>query len=419
VATRSGDLRTKIVNSVLAFVLAGGIYLGIIFHPVVKQNVEGGYFDFIVIYTGASIVKQGHARHLYDYNEQKSVQFRVAGRDTPLPFNRTPFEALALAPLALLPYVWAYRAWTLLNILLIGLTAHVLREYLGNVQSLLLRVVWVLSASIPLFVGLVQGQDSLLMLFLFALTFASLKNNREPRAGVMLALALFKAQYVLPFILIFFLKRRWKMVSAFLGVAVLLGLVSFSLIGWSGVTDWIHILRGQTAELPSVAASADKAILSAAMPNLRGSLYAVLANRVSPAALSVLVGLGSLVLLVWGIRRWSSNYRSGNRTFDLLFALNLVVTLMVSYYEFIHDLVLVALPILLVFSYFETSPLPRSPRRLIFTASALLLCVVAVLLFNTGSRQFNLLFWPELALALALSSEITALRKLDAETRTA
>ncbi|HKS97714.1 MAG TPA: glycosyltransferase family 87 protein [Terriglobia bacterium] len=401
-------MRTKIVNSVLGVVLAVGIYLGIILHPVVKQNVEGGYFDFIVIYTGASIVKDGHARHLYDYNEQQAVQRRVAGRDTPLPFNRTPFEALALAPLALFPYVWAYRVWTLLNFLLIGLTAHVLRDYLGNVQSLLLRVVWVLSASIPLFVGLVQGQDSLLMLFLFALALASLKNNQEPKAGVVLALALFKAQYVLPFMLIFFLKRRWKMVSAFLGVAVLLGLVSLSLIGWSGVTAWLHILRGQTAELPSATVGADKAILSVAMPNLRGFLYAILVGRVSPAVLGALVAFGSVVLLVWGMRCWRAGYRSDDRTFGLLLALDLVVALIVSYYEFIHDLVLVALPILLVFSYFETSPLPRSPRRWIFTGSALLLCVVAVLLFNTGSRQFNLLFWPQMALAFALSREIAA-----------
>ncbi|HEV2492762.1 MAG TPA: glycosyltransferase family 87 protein [Terriglobia bacterium] len=410
-------MRTKIVNSALAIILAGGIYLGIVLHPVVKQNVDGGYFDFIVLYTGGSIVKEGHARHLYDYDVQRAVQLRVAGRETPLPFNRTPFEALALAPLALFPYVWAYRIWTLVNFLLIGLTAYVLRAYLENVHSLFLRVVLVLSASIPLFVGLVQGQDSLLMLFLFTLTFVSLKEHRESRAGFLLALALFKAQYVVPFVLIFFMKRRWKMVSAFLGVAVLLGLLSLSLIGWSGVADWVYLLREQNTRLPSAAVRADKAILSSAMPNLRGFLDAVLVSRVSPTALSTLVGLGSVVLLVWGIQRWGAGYWSDDRAFDLLFALNLVVALMVSYYEFIHDLVLIGLPILLVFSYFETSPLTRSPRRLIFIGSALLLFVVAVVLFNTGSRQFHLLFWPELALAFTLSSEIAASQT--AETGTA
>jgi glycosyl transferase family 87 len=410
-------LSSKLVNSVLSIVLVGGIYLGIILHPVVKQNVEGGYFDFVVLYTGGKIVKEGQARHLYDYGTQQEAERSVTDRPTPLPFNHTPFEALLFAPLAFLPYLWAYRIWVLVNFGLIGCSAWLLRSYLRDIERLWLRLVFVLSSFVPLFVGIVQGQDSLLMLLLFTLAFVSLKRGRESRAGCFLALALLKCQYVLPFVAVFFVKRRWKLVSVFLAGSVLMGLVSLWLVGWSGARDLMHLLQRQNVNLPNASQNAEEKVLSAAMPNLRGLLDAVLAGRVSPTSLTLVVAVCSIILVVWGITRWGAGYESDGKTLDLLLALNLVIALLVSYYEFIHDLVLISLPVLIVFSHFETSRIARPLRRLMSTGAALLLFLVEFLLFDIGSRQFWVLSLLLLALAFLISAEISDIRTAPGEHR--
>jgi hypothetical protein len=391
------------------------LFFGVILVPGIKENVRVGRFDFIVLYTGGTLVKQGLIKHLYDYDKQTEIERNLTGRLSPLPFNHTPYEALLFAPLACFPYLWAYLIWALINLGLVALSAYLLRAYLENVRSLSLRLVFVLSVIVPLFLAIVHGQDSVLMLFFFTLALVSLKQGRESRAGCYLALALLKCQFVLPFVPVFFIKRRWRVVSAFLAVSVLLVLISFWAIGWGGVVDWMKLLKQENAAVPYGAESGDKLVSYYGMPNLRGFFYVALAGRVSPLGLNLLLAGCSVALVVWGIHRWGTTYQSERRDLELLLALDLVITLLVSYFAWPHDLVLVSLPILLTFSYYETSGAAFSLRRLIFVGSALLLFVVPVVLFATNSKHSWLLSWLLLALLFALSGEITGARLREAK----
>lgn len=384
--------------------------------PGIEENVRIGRFDFIVLYTGGDIVKQGQAKHLYDYDTQRQVQRNLTGRLTPLPFNHTPYEALLFVPLAWVPYLWAYRIWALFNIALVALSAYLLRDDLGNVRSLTLRLVFVLSVIAPMFLAIVHGQDSILMLFFFAAAIASLKRDRETRAGCFLALALLKCQFVLPFVPVFFVKRRWRMASAFLAVSLFLVLVSFGVIGWSGLVDWTRLTRQQNAAAALSTGNADMIVSFFGMPNLRGFFYAALAGRMSPSGLNLLLAVCSVALVVWGLWRWGPGYKSQGGEFGLLLALDLVVAFLVSYYAWPHDLVLMGLPILLTFSYFETSRAARSLRRLIFVGSASLLFIVPLFLFSTDSKHSWVISWLLLALLFSLSAEIADARQREANT---
>jgi len=408
----------KLVNSVFGVVLAGLVvsFFGVILLPGLKENAKVGRFDFIVLYTGGSLVKQGQAKHLYDYERQREIERNLTGRLNALPFNHTPYEALLFVPLACLPYLWAYQIWALINLALVALSAYLLRDYLEHVRSLPLRLVFVLSVIAPLFLAIVHGQDSILMLFLFTLAFVSLKQNRESRAGCFLALALLKCQFVLPFVPVFFIKRRWRLVSAFLAVSVVLVLISFSVIGWRGLLDWMSLLKQENAPVPYTAGSSEKLVSYYGMPNLRGFFYAVLTGTMSPVGLNLLLAACSVILVVWGIRRWGAGYEREGGEFQLLLALDLVITLLVSYFGWPHDLVLVGLPILLTFSYFENSRAALSPRRLVFVGSALLLFVVPLFLFSTNSKHSWVISWLLLALLFSLSAEITDARQRQATT---
>ena len=85
---------------------------------------------------------------------------------------------------------------------------------------------------------------------------------------------------------------------------------------------------------------------------------------------------------------------------------------MVSYHPNIHDLALVAMPILLVFNHFETAKVPETAKvagsfnRTLLTGVALALFGVTIFLFNLGSRWFWVLALLMLILAGAISREI-------------
>src|ERR1700680_3099550 len=68
--------------------------------------------DFLNLYTGASLALSGHFGDLYDYSIQSAVS-RAQVPDVTLvfPFVRPPFYALALSPLALLPFRDAFAVW--------------------------------------------------------------------------------------------------------------------------------------------------------------------------------------------------------------------------------------------------------------------------------------------------------------------
>ena len=83
--------------------------------------------------------------------------------------------------------------------------------------------------------ALLPGQDSILLLFLYGLAFSALATGRAFVAGVFLALALFKFQLVLPFVLVLLLRRQWKAVWDLVLLAFVLLLVSAEVVGWNGV----------------------------------------------------------------------------------------------------------------------------------------------------------------------------------------
>ena len=95
--------------------------------------------------------------------------------------------------------------------------ARVPREDLGYLA------LWFIFA--PLGIALYQGQSSLVLLSLFIATFIAFRQGRDFRAGLWLGLGLFKFQFVLPFVLILFLLRKWKFMQGFSLMAALLAIL--------------------------------------------------------------------------------------------------------------------------------------------------------------------------------------------------
>jgi hypothetical protein len=84
-------------------------------------------------------------------------------------------------------------------------------------------------------------------------------------------------------------------------------------------------------------------IVQTEMPTLRGFTYLVLGGRLSPRYLGIFIALGSVALVWWLVRRWGQVEKLEDRTFDLLFSLSVVVSILVTY-----DLLLLVLPVTIV-----------------------------------------------------------------------
>src|SRR6266851_9296398 len=300
--------------------------------------------DFSVTYLGARIIYQGQGAKVYDLREQASLKSSLFTRAEPLIYEHPPFEAFFLAPLAGLPYRTAYLLWGLVNALIWLVLPYVFRPYAPVPKDALgYLALWLLFA--PLGIALYQGQSSLLLLLLYALTFISLKLGHDFRAGLCLGLGLFKFQFVLPFLLIFVFRRKWKLLRGFALTAALLGAVSLAAVGWQGLLSYVHLLL-------NIACNPDNLSYGAAtdMASLQGFVHSILGRRVGPAIVRLMVAAVSVFLVLLIAWRWRQE--NTEDSFDIMFAVALVFSLVTGFHMFLHDMSPLILAMLLVCAHF-------------------------------------------------------------------
>ena len=212
----------------------------LILHAVLAWNlreyIPKGYADFTIFYSAGKIIRSGPRANLYDGTLQFQVQREFAPevriRQAALPYNHPPFEALLFVPLTWLGYLNAYLVWNLFNLLALCTIPILLRDQVALLRT---RPPWFWAllalAFFPAFMTLIQGQDSILLLLIFVLTYVFLKKNADFVAGSCLALGLFRFHLVLPLALILLLRSKRKAVLGFSCVAVFLLVLSVGLVG--------------------------------------------------------------------------------------------------------------------------------------------------------------------------------------------
>ena len=309
--------------------------------------------DFSVTYIGSRMVYLGQGSKLYDLAEQQKLKRQLLPDAEPLIYEHPPFEALLLAPLGALPYKTAYLLWGLINVAIWLMLPYLLRPYAPAPRDDLgYLALWLLFA--PLGVALFQGQSSLALLLVYSLAFVALKQGRDFRAGAVLGLGLFKFQFILPFVLIFLLRRQWRFMKGFLLTAAGLGVLSVVAVGWPGIWSYIQLLV-------SVVRHPDNSTYGAAigMGTVQGFVHALMGKVLGRSAISLLVAAISAALIGWSAWRWrASGDGEGGRNFDLMFAVSVVVALVTGFHMFTHDLSPLMLSMLLVAAHFPGGDRP-------------------------------------------------------------
>ncbi len=353
-------------------------------------SIPQGLPDFSIFYTAGRMVRDGHGAHLYDDAAQESEQRRFSPsalrrRGSILPYNHPPFEAIVFAPLARFSYLTAYLIWLLVNLTLLAATVLILRNRLSGLRSIPLYL-WVLAglAFFPIFIALIQGQDSILMLFLYALAFASLERGAEAAAGSWLALGLHKYHLVVPFIAP--LWRRVRLIAGFAGIALLLGGASLAVSGWQTLQRYPRYVWATEHDVRYVWNSPH-----GNTANLRGLTSAVVPEdqALARTILLLLFSALTLALMVYATRRARFTDPSERHA---VIALNLFGTTLLSYHIYVHDLSILFPAILLLFELLQSGAAMASwARKALYACAAILFCSPVYMVLTLRYSQLQLL----------------------------
>jgi len=304
---------------------------------------------FSAFYSAGSILRQGNASKLYEVQEQARVEraeLDVTKQTNFLVYVYPPAYTLLFVPLALLPYPTAYLIWGAMNVLLWVSFQHLLRPY-ASVPRQPLRYLLLCSAFLPLWVVLVRGQTTLLLLVTYSLVFVSLKRNQDIKAGVFLGLGLLKFQLVLPFALICLLRGKWKLIAGFASAGSVLGALSALVVGPRGVLAYGRLLINLVKDPSNQSWGNFNVVWN--MPTLKGLFGTLLTGRVASHWIDALVGIISAFLIMFTVWKWRrEDQRSGGGSLNLMFAAALVVTLVTGTHLYVYDLTLMILAVLLV-----------------------------------------------------------------------
>ena len=358
------------VHPILITILVLIVLFNLKLFSITQNQILEGYGDFASFYASGLIVRAGRGSELYNYDTQREVQRPlfpgVETREDALPWVHPAFETLIYVPLTFLSYSKAIATWILINVFILVLLSAWLPSYLPS-RKMLARILLLLSilASFPVLVTLIQGQDCILLLLLYALAFICLKKDRPALAGCILAFGLFKFQLVLPFAAIFLLQRQWKFISGFAVASIVPIVGSVVIAGSSGTMEYLRfLLRFSQSPLDQFEIDPSK------MPNIRGILYSVTGGSLSNKYLFIATIIGSIVLIAWAIKATRSS------TLEVRFAIAMLVSLSASYYLFVYDLTLAVLPLFLVISQ-RSSTMDRRSR--LYQGIFLVLCAVLLM----------------------------------------
>jgi Glycosyltransferase family 87 len=387
----------------------------LLFHLMLFWHAKGdalqGSADFSAFYSAVKMVQQGQGARLYDIAAQGRMQSalypNVTTRSGTLIYDHPPFEALLYLPLAYVSYPAAYVIWGAFNLLLLMFVMVLLWPYMTELKSLWRPLpVLLFLGFFPVFVDMLQGQDSLLLLLVFTLVFVSMKAGCDLRAGCFLAIALFKFQYALPFLVPFVLWRRWKFVGGFAISSAVLFLLSLPVAGIRGTLSYAPFLSNLVKGLSSHHVQSALGILSNTMPNIRGAVEMMAPSLLPHSFQKPLIVLLSGVAVLWVVKQWPLGHALSEKTFDLGFSLALVVSILVSYHLQLHDLSLLLIPFILVLRWLLKGEICIGRRRLAMYGVIVLFYLSPLYLLLMRRGLMYLVFWPILAFLVLLSWEL-------------
>jgi len=212
----------------------------------VPGKLEGA--DFLAFYSAGRVARDYGINHVYDLELQGIAQAHTTGvpvgSQQTLTANHPPFLFPFLSLIAGLNYRSAYFCYVFLLFLIVAAGLPPIYKYLlkngWKPQLALVSMLGILLFE-PLFMSVLKGQDSALLLSGGLLWFAGLRTGKDRLAGLGLALTLIRPQIAIVLAVPFIFKKG-RIIHWFAVGAAILGLFSILLVGRTGVLDYFHLI---------------------------------------------------------------------------------------------------------------------------------------------------------------------------------
>ena len=242
----------KPINFRRVLIISGLLILVIVFSilwlRMISTLAERSGSDFISAYTGGRVADRWGAANVYNLEYQQAVQAEVVGFDLAagqvLMFNHPPYLVPFLALLMDENYIGSLVRYVLVMVALYAAALAVIWRLLrlkGWQRSPAALAVAGLATFYPLFISLVNTQDTALMVLGGVLVLYGLLTRRGWLAGFGLALTTVRPQ-VTVLLALPFLFRRQRIFLWFCAAAAVLGLVSLLVVGPGGLQAYLRLL---------------------------------------------------------------------------------------------------------------------------------------------------------------------------------
>jgi hypothetical protein len=295
-------------------------------HQIDPQGKPLGY-DFIIYWTASHLALSGRAAEAYDPTAfARALHSAMPSAHVGYVWLYPPNILLLIAPLALLPYLASYLAW---SVAFFGLYLTSMRALFAN-----LRAGWLLAAFPGAYVTLAQGQNGFLTLILLGVGVLNL-DRRPILAGALIGLLSYKPHFGVLLPLVLAAGGYWR---SFAAAAVCVVATSGLALLVYGADSWVGFLHA----LPQSGVVLEHdAQLWSKMPSVYAALRLVGVGAGPAFAGHAVVALtvGAFTLLAWLRRTTPLRLRA---------ALLSVAVLLIPPYGFDYDLVVLALPIALM-----------------------------------------------------------------------
>jgi Glycosyltransferase family 87 len=199
-----------------------------------KAHIVSGADDFLALYGGARLAGTSH---LYDPAAIKQTQIQATGMTGPVMlYIRLPWLALLLWPLAQMPYVPAHAIW--LAIRFVAVAGFILLWPHSKPSLTAVVCCW----SMPLALGLTNGQDAPLLLLWLALSERFQKFEKPFLAGAILSLCTAKFHLFLLLPLLYLIHRKWPVLAGMSAGCAVLAALSWVAGGWGWPAAYLRVL---------------------------------------------------------------------------------------------------------------------------------------------------------------------------------
>ncbi|MEJ5224308.1 MAG: glycosyltransferase 87 family protein [Anaerolineales bacterium] len=242
----------KNINYSRLFILVAltslAIVYAVIWTRMITDNAQRTGADFISFYAVGLISKINGYANAYAIPLQRDAQQAQVGfaleENQVLLYIHPPFTLPVLKAVVNENYVLSFYIWNTISLILyLAAFLSILQTILGSTTaSISILAYWGGGLLFfPVFISLLQGQDTAILFLGAALWLAGMASKRPWLAGLGLGLTAIRPHMAL-LLTIPFAFRQQKIFLWAAGFASLLALFSLWLIGWQGVQQFVHIL---------------------------------------------------------------------------------------------------------------------------------------------------------------------------------